>query len=106
MITGESWPHNIFVQLLFEGGILLGFYPILLLLKKIVSIINQNYIKNQYVLMIFLLIMIIPRFLFSNDIWLIPYVWLFFGYSLNDFNNKEKKYKLQNDRRYKNESIN
>lgn len=88
VITRESWPHNIFIQLIFEGGLVLGLFPIILFVKNIISIIRQNDDKNAFIIHLFLLLMVIPRFLFSNDIWLIPYVWLFFGYSLR--NNKFK----------------
>ena len=67
---------------------MLGLFPIILFVKNIISIIRQNDDKNAFIIHLFLLLMVIPRFLFSNDIWLIPYVWLFFGYSLR--NNKFK----------------
>lgn len=94
LYTTHSWPHNLFIQFLFEGGILLGLYPIILFFKKVIIIIKQKTNKNTYVMNLFLLIMVIPRFMFSNDIWLIPYVWLFFGYSLRNNNiSKEVKKK-------------
>ena len=68
VVTNELWPHNIFIQFLFEGGLLLGLYPIIIFLKNIVFIIRQKVNKNDYVMHLLFLLMVIPRILFSNDI--------------------------------------
>ena len=79
--------HNSVYQLLFDGGIvlfLLVLYPLFVSIKHWVSKCSYR----DYPLMVTLFGASVPGSLFSHDLWNLPILWMFIGYSLRFFKNK------------------
>ena len=80
--TGRGYPHNFVTQTLYDGGIYLfsiTILPVLINMRKWFH--NCNY--SQYIIILTLFFASVPGALFSNDMWEIGNLWLFFGACLN-----------------------
>ena len=76
--TGLAYPHNLFLQLLYDGGLLLSAVIILPILKKIKrTYLNCSY--DEYTVYTFLLMCSVPGSMFSMDIWSNGVLWFAFG---------------------------
>ena len=76
--TGVIYPHNFILQILYDGGIILGsFFIILLILKTIKK--WKNYRYNEFSVFLLLFFISVPSALVSHDLWEIGALWLFFG---------------------------
>lgn len=81
LYSSEPWPHNLFIQLIFDGGIFFAIVPIILILIFSIKVMNSNFEnKNSYAISLFLFLMVFPRLLLSNDIWLTPFLWCMLGF--------------------------
>lgn len=81
----EVWPHNLFLQLLVEMGVI-GCIPLFIpIIKKWKSVIID--IQCKYLSSVFILVMCLSciRLMFSTYLWHLPEFWLFFFFlpSLN-----------------------
>lgn len=74
---GESYPHNFLLQIFYDGGVILG----MVLLPIFMNI--RRFFKNasQQELAVFSTFFFasVPGALFSQDLWCIPILWMFFG---------------------------
>lgn len=80
--TGIIYPHNFILQILYDGGIILFFMlfvPVIIGAKKIL----EKCTKDEYAVFVVLLFGSVPGAMFSGDMWMLPMLWLFFGYSLS-----------------------
>ena len=74
---GEDYPHNFILQILYDGGLflLLLFMPIFIRIPKYLK-----FIRIHELLIFFVLFFgSVPGALFSQDLWCIPVLWMFFG---------------------------
>ena len=79
---GIGYVHNLFVQQLVEGGILL-FIPLTIVLIKAVSIVLSNhYDSDVRMFLAFLICCNVVELLFSNYCWRIQGYWYLIGYVL------------------------
>lgn len=79
--TGIPWPHNLFLQLLFDGGILFSVMPFAIILHFSYTVIfSKARKKDTYISSLFIFLMVFPRLFISNDIWLTPYLWILISY--------------------------
>lgn len=76
--TGLAYPHNLFLQLLYDGGLLLSAVIILPILKKIKRTYH-NCSYDEYTVYTFLLMCSVPGSMFSMDIWSNGVLWFAFG---------------------------
>lgn len=76
--TGQAYPHNFVLQILYDGGLLLAF---ILLVPIIVNTIMKfkKCSKSQYIVQTFLLFSSVPYALLSQDLWENAVFWLFVG---------------------------
>lgn len=74
---GEDYPHNFLLQILYDGGLflLLLFMPIFKRIPKLL----KNCKKNELVVFLVFFFGAVPGALFSQDLWCIPVLWMFFG---------------------------
>lgn len=75
--TGWLYPHNFFLQILYDGGLFL-----LVVLSPIAVGFNNNLKKcsyDEYVVLLLLLFGSVPYAFVSNDLWLHPILWFLFG---------------------------
>ena len=79
--TGEVYPHNFILQILYDGGIILGLMIFIPLIKKIKWLVDTIQ-KNFFILIFFLFFSSVPGALFSGDLWNANILWLLFGYLL------------------------
>jgi O-antigen ligase len=87
MNTGIIYVHNIFLDLLYEGGLLL-FIPITLILLGIFKniFVPSNLNKSYYVFLLLLFISSVPRLLFSASFWSLQIFWLLIGFYISKKN--------------------
>lgn len=74
-----AYPHNLFVQLLFDGGLLLTLPIIYFMIKGIKFMAKSNDI-TQYTMLLLLFCTSVPRLMISQDLWLTPSFWMLMGY--------------------------
>ena len=81
------WIHNSVIQLLFDGGVVLFLLVIYPLVRSI-----RHWFKtcsfNDYILVLVLFGASVPGSLFSHDLWSLPILWMFVGYSLKYYSRK------------------
>lgn len=75
------YPHNFFLQILYDGGLLL----LTMLIPVVKGIRNKykNCTKDQYTIMTLFLFASVPGALFSQDLWNIAILWMFFGIAVS-----------------------
>lgn len=76
------YPHNIFLQQLYEGGIVFGL-PILTITLLSFKIMNSNLERNTRYFIVFLITASIPQLLLSSYFWSSHIYWYIFGVTLN-----------------------
>lgn len=78
--------HNIFLEILFEGGLLLSIIFIYAFYRFVKIVKECKKIEADYFLFVVLLFVIgCSILLFSNSLWRVVSFWLFFGVILNKF---------------------
>lgn len=70
------YPHNLIIQLLYDGGLLLS-VPVLFLLISAAIYLFRGKEQNIRMLILFFSVVCIPKMMLSSDIWLNPAFWLF-----------------------------
>lgn len=77
--NGTGYPHNIILQLLFDGGIML--FSIFIYILSFGIIRNFKMKEKGSILVLFFFFSIAILYLsFSNDIWVLPSLWFFMGF--------------------------
>ena len=74
---GDDYPHNFILQILYDGGILL-FLIFLPVFRKIPGYLKTCSRDDLAVFSVFSFASV-PGALFSQDLWCIPVLWMFFG---------------------------
>lgn len=78
--------HNIFLEILYEGGLLLSILFVLPFYRFINLIKNSRNIEVEYYLFVIILFILGCSILFfSNTLWRVVSFWIFFGFILNKF---------------------
>lgn len=80
--TGEVYPHNFIIQMLYDGGIILTslvMFPIIRLLIRKIRIVSTE----ELICLLFLFFASVPGALFSGDLWNADTLWMFFGFILS-----------------------
>lgn len=80
--TGQFYPHNFVLQTMYDGGLLL----VLLLFVPIVYFTVKQFKcmrKDQFIMFCFLFFSSVPAAFFSQDMWEISILWVFFGFVLS-----------------------
>ena len=80
--TGINYPHNLVIQLLFDGGLLLT----IIFLCTVLFSLNKwrkNCDSNMFYLLIFLFFVSIPGAFASGDIWENERLWVYVGFSFS-----------------------
>ena len=92
--TGEGYPHNFVLQMLYDGGIILTL--------TIMAPITQSLIRklktvseNEFVCLMLLFFASVPGSLFSGDLWNASTLWMFFGFVLAKNSVVEKSYSIK-----------
>lgn len=82
--TGMFYPHNILLQLLYDGGIV-GFLCLFIPLIKSMSHFFKTCTKEEYAVFTILCFSSLPGAFFSGNMWSLARVWLFFGFVLSKY---------------------
>lgn len=89
--TGEGYPHNFVLQMLYDGGIILTL--------AIMAPVTQSLIRklktiseNKFAFFVLLFFASVPGALFSGDLWNASTLWMFFGFVLAKNSIVEKSY--------------
>ncbi|MCF1600644.1 O-antigen ligase family protein [Tetragenococcus halophilus] len=90
--TGYEFPHNIILQFLFDGGLLLAI-PLLGYVANgiirsftVIRVVN----KDKFVLILLLLCISLTRAMMSAEVWRIILLWLFMGMVASDYSKKSR----------------
>ena len=78
--TSFSYPHNFFLQFLFEGGLFALTWLVILMIfgsRKVLTTKNNN---EELVNYIFVFSVSVPYLLVSANIWLTPLLWVYIGF--------------------------
>lgn len=75
------YPHNFLLQILYDGGLLL--LCMLIPVAKGIRNKYKNCTKDQYAIMTLFLFASAPGALFSQDLWNIAILWMFFGIAVS-----------------------
>lgn len=81
------YPHNIFLQQLYEGGLLFGF-PMVLISIFSLKVMNSDINKSDRFLLIYLITTSVIHLIFSSYYWSSSIYWFLFGYSIYNINIK------------------
>lgn len=79
--TSEPYPHNSLLQILYDGGILFAlliFMPLIGKFKRYVRVASLN----EYALLVLFFFAGFIASMFSDDLWMQPMLWSFFGMML------------------------
>lgn len=79
--TGESYPHNFLLQMLYDGGIVLTGGILIPICRSIIKKI-RNVNSQEAICLILLFFASVPGAMFSGDLWNTEILWLFFGFVL------------------------
>lgn len=80
--TGMLYPHNIVLQLLYDGGIVL-FSCLVIPLVKSISNLFKTCTIGEYAVFTVLFFSSLPGAFFSGNLWNLARVWLFLGFMLS-----------------------
>lgn len=76
-----GWPHNLFLQILYEGGFILFLTVLVPAIKIIIFFVTNNKITSEeYGIFVILCAMSFPKLMFSSEIWDTPAFWLLFAF--------------------------
>ncbi|HHT7114382.1 TPA: O-antigen ligase family protein [Bacillus cereus] len=80
-VTNTSYyPHNFVLQLLYDGGILLGLSFIVKAIRITFAIVVGSIKeKDDFCLVVFIVCASIPQVSFSSNIWMVPAFWMLFA---------------------------
>ena len=96
--TGIIYIHNILLQLLYDGGLLL-YIPFLYVFIRGTKTIFKSANKNLTPYWIYLFSTSMVYLLFSNDMWFVPGIWIFAGFlSTNMPTNKKIERRRHSER--------
>ena len=80
--TGESYPHNFIIQMLYDGGIILTslvLFPLIRTLIRKIRVISAE----EFICLLLFFFASVPGALFSGDLWNADTLWMFFGFILS-----------------------
>lgn len=77
-----DYPHNFILQLFYDGGILLAI-PILYILYRAIKQAFFCEDKDEGVFLLYMVLICVPKMLFSTDMWENAPFWLLIAYTLN-----------------------
>ncbi|MFS0596013.1 O-antigen ligase family protein [Peribacillus frigoritolerans] len=79
------YPHNLFVQLLYDGGLILTVPIVYLLLSCTIRIFKTTQLNQGFPLFILLFSTSIPRLMVSADIWKVQTFWMLLAFVIVNF---------------------
>lgn len=87
---GIIFPHNFFLQLLYDGGIIMFIYFMVYIIRGFIVFRKKRNSEEstQKVFFIMLMCISIPRVMVSAEIWRVISLWMFMG-MLSQYNRKE-----------------
>lgn len=77
-ITGFSYPHNFFLQMLYDGGAILTTFIFIPLLRRLWKW-KSECTKANFVIIMTLFFASVPGSMVSGDLWQMVELWFFFG---------------------------
>lgn len=89
----EGYVHNLFVQMLLEGGLILTLPFVVIVLWSFIIISSNKVSRDERYFMAFLVSISLVHLLFSETFWRLQYFWFYIGYTLRIHHfNIEKKW--------------
>lgn len=87
--TGQVYPHNIILELMYEGGILLTIPIILPLISGVYKCLAGGIRDiNDYVYVILLISLCLPRLMVSASLWNIQIFWMMLAFMMSRISNE------------------
>ena len=89
-VNHGGWTHNFFLQILYEGGLILFLLLIIPMIKIIGYMIGKNVVKEEYALMVLLFCTSIPKLMFSTEVWMTQGFWMLLVFGMIVVRNYKK----------------
>lgn len=92
--TGEGYPHNFVLQMLYDGGIILTLAIMVPVTQSLIRKL-KTISENKIAFFVLLFFASVPGALFSGDLWNASTLWMFFGFVLAKNSVVEKSYSIK-----------
>ena len=92
--TGEGYPHNFVLQMLYDGGIILTLAIMVPVTQSLIRKL-KTISENKFSFFVLLFFATVPGALFSGDLWNASTLWMFFGFVLAKNSVVEKSYSIK-----------
>lgn len=92
--TGEGYPHNFVLQMLYDGGIILTLAIMVPVTQSLIRKL-KTISENKFSFFVLLFFASVPGALFSGDLWNASTLWMFFGFVLAKNSVVEKSYSIK-----------
>lgn len=92
--TGEGYPHNFVLQMLYDGGIILTLAIMVPVTQSLIRKL-KTISENKFAFFVLLFFASVPGALFSGDLWNASTLWMFFGFVLAKNSVVEKSYSIK-----------
>lgn len=92
--TGEGYPHNFVLQMLYDGGIILTLAIMVPVTQSLIRKL-KTISENKFSFFVLLFLASVPGALFSGDLWNASTLWMFFGFVLAKNSVVEKSYSIK-----------
>ena len=87
--TGEIYPHNFFLQFLFEGGLFSIMWLVILIINGTKPVLNNKENIDELIYYVFVFTVSVPYLMVSANAWLTPLLWIYVGVLLRYAQSKE-----------------
>lgn len=87
--TGEIYPHNFFLQFLFEGGLFSIVWLVILIINGTKPVLNNKKNTDELIYYVFVFSISVPYLMVSANAWLTPLLWIYVGALLRYAQSKE-----------------
>lgn len=82
-VNHGGWTHNLVLQLLYEGGILLSSLVLIPLVKNCLFVLREKRLTgDEYSLFVLLFSASIPKLMFSTELWSTQSFWMLFAFCM------------------------
>lgn len=90
----KTYPHNFILQSLYDGGIFFTVPLIIILLKGIIIFFSNNFNNKEKDFLIIIFCLVVPKLLFSSELWKEQIFWILIIYILNLKRKKGENYEF------------
>lgn len=87
-VVTDTYAHNLFIELVYQHGIIIGGIALLYLLARIIDTLKLNVKEDASVICLIFLFAGIPSLMFSGSMWIAQNFWIWLAMIINISRNK------------------